>query len=208
MRTVYASYTKRARRVPSVILVRRGRGRLISAGLVDAFDAYDARDSANVRKNGFELAAVDDFEAGVDAGVIVIRAALEIANIRAGAADDSGNFRKQAGAVLGANGQLNRERGGGLPAPFDGDAALGFVEQILHVGAKLGVNRDAAAPRDITRDVVAGNRIAALGAKHEQAVVALDDERRVAHAKHAFDGLDDSRLGIVRVSVRRLRAFT
>src|SRR5260221_5428909 len=207
MRTVYASYTKRATRVPWAIPVRRGRGSLIIAGLVDALDADDSGDFTNVGEDSFKLAAIDNFEAGIDTGVIVIRAAFEIANIRAGSADDSGNVRKQACAVLGANGELNRERGGGLPAPLDGDTTLSFVEQILHVGAELGVNRDAAAPRDITRDVIARNRIAALGTKNEQAIVTFDDKRRVAHAKYAFDGFDDSRLGVVGVRVRRLRAF-
>jgi len=101
------------------------------------------------------------------------------------------------------NGELNRERRGGFPAPFDGDAAFRFVHQILDVRAKFSVNRDAATACDVTGDVVAGNRIATLRTKDEQPVVAFDDERRFAHAKHALNGLDDGRLCIVGGRIRR-----
>jgi hypothetical protein len=60
--------------------------------LVDAFDAVDALDAAYAGEDGFELAAVGDFEAGVDAGVLAIGAAFEHADVGAGAADHRSNF--------------------------------------------------------------------------------------------------------------------
>ena len=153
------------------------------------------------------MAAVDDFQAGVNPRVIAIRPAFQVSNIRASTADDCSDFGEQTGAIFGMNGELNRERRGGLPAPFDGDAAFRFVHQILDVRTKFGVNRDAATARDVTGDVVAGNRIATLRAKDEQPVVTFDDERRFAHAEHTLNGLDDGRLCIVGGRVRRLRAF-
>ena len=48
-------------------VVRVGIAALVC--FVDAFDAVDGGDFADIDENGFELAAVDDFEAGVDARV-------------------------------------------------------------------------------------------------------------------------------------------
>src|SRR5713226_5650782 len=120
---------------------------MLVAGLVDTFDAVDARNFADIDKNGFELALVGDFKIGVDAGVGTVGAAFEIVNVGAGAADDGSNFREQSGAVLGANGKLHGEGCGALAAPLDGDAALGLIEQILNVRAQARVHGDAAAAR-------------------------------------------------------------
>ena len=49
--------------------------------LEGALDAVDALDAANVGENGFELALVGDFEAGFDAGVLLVWPAFEHANI-------------------------------------------------------------------------------------------------------------------------------
>jgi len=49
--------------------------------LVNAFDAEDAGHFSNVGENSFELAAVDNFQAGFDAGILAIGAALETSNV-------------------------------------------------------------------------------------------------------------------------------
>src|SRR5216683_6623020 len=89
------------------------------------------------------------------------------------------------------------EEGGTVrTAPLDGDAALGLIQQILHVGTRARVYGNAATPRDVPDDVVAGNRIATLGAVDQQVPVALDDQRCIAKTKHALDGLDQGRFGV------------
>src|SRR5271154_4090366 len=150
----------------------RGRGSGGRRGLnpVDAFDAENAGDSADVGANGFELAAVDNFQAGRDARILMVGAAFDRSDVRAGAADDGGNFREKAGAGLGANGEFDGKGGRAGTAPFDGDAALGLIEKILHIGAGARVHSNPAATRDVAHDFVAGNGIAAFGAVDEQIV--------------------------------------
>ena len=53
----------------------------VAGGLVDTFDAEDAGNLADVGENCLELAAINDFEAGVNASVGTIRLAFEIADI-------------------------------------------------------------------------------------------------------------------------------
>src|SRR5579885_720316 len=165
-----------------------------SVGLVDALDAEDAGDFADIEEDGFELAAVRDFEIGVNARVAAVGAAFEFVNIGAGSADDGSDLREEAGAVEREDGETHRERGGGGAAPLDGDAALGLIEEILHVGAEAGVDGDAPAARDVADNFVTGNGIAALGAIDEQVVMALDHQGSFAKAKHAFDRGDNGRL--------------
>lgn len=49
--------------------------------LEGAVDAVDALDAANVCENGLELALVGNFEAGFDAGVLLVRPAFESADV-------------------------------------------------------------------------------------------------------------------------------
>jgi hypothetical protein len=49
--------------------------------LVDAFDAKDSVDAADIGNDRFELALVLNFEAGFDARVLAVRAALQGADI-------------------------------------------------------------------------------------------------------------------------------
>jgi len=68
---------------------RQGKAKL---DLVDALDAEDAGDFPDVSENVFELAAVDDFEAGFDAGILAVGPAFEAADVGTGAADHRGDF--------------------------------------------------------------------------------------------------------------------
>src|SRR5258706_2316433 len=166
------------------------------AGLVDAFDAEDAGNFADIDEDGFELALIGNFEIGVNAGISAIRAAFEIVNVGTGSADDGGDFGEKAGAIARADGELDRESGFGAAAPLDGDAAFGLVHEVLHVGTRTRVHGDAATTGDIADDFVARNGVAALGAVNEQVVVAFDDERSFAETEHALDGLDQGGLGV------------
>src|SRR5712692_6107406 len=166
------------------------------AGLVDAFDAENAGNFADIDEDGFELPAVGDLQIGVNAGVGAIGTALEVVNIGTGSADDGGDFGKQAGAVASSDSELDGKLGFGAAAPLDGDAAFSLIHQILNVGAQASVHGNAAAAGDVADNFVAGNGIAALGAVNEQVAVALNDERRIAETQHALDGLDERRLGV------------
>ena len=143
--------------------------------LVDALDAEDTGYFSNVGENRFELAAIDNFEAGFDAGILTVGAALETADIGARSADDRGDFRQKSGAVLCTDGELHRESRGAFAAPLDSNAAFGLVHEVLHVWASAGVHGNATAARDVADDVVAGNRIAAFCAIDKQVVVAFYD---------------------------------
>ncbi len=81
------------------------------AGLVDAFDAENAGDFFNVDEDGFELALIRDFQVGVNARVGAIGAAFEVVNVGTGSADDSRDLGEKAGAVAGADGELDGEGG-------------------------------------------------------------------------------------------------
>src|SRR5437762_10634498 len=104
------------------------------AGLVDAFDAENTGNLADIDENGFELAPVGNFDVGVNARVGAFGTALEVVNVRTGSADDSCDVSKQTGAVPRADGELDGKFGFGSAAPLDGDAAFGLVHEILHVG--------------------------------------------------------------------------
>src|SRR3984893_887481 len=179
---------RRARRPPA--------DKELLAGLVDPLDAVYAGNLANVEENGFQLALVRYFQIGIDARIQFVGAAFQAAYVRAGSADDRGNFRKQPGTILGAYGELHRECGLASAAPFDGDTPLRLVHEVLHLGAHAGVHGDATAARDVADDFVAGDGVAALGAVNKQVVVALDDQRSFAEPQYALDGLDQGGLGI------------
>ena len=75
---------------------------LLLAGLVDAFDAENAGNFADIDENGFELAPVRNFEVSVNArvGAGAIGTAFEVVNVGTGSADDGGDVGKKTGATL------------------------------------------------------------------------------------------------------------
>src|SRR6266852_4521942 len=166
------------------------------AGLVDAFDAENAGNFADIDEDSFQLTAVGDFQIGVNAGVGAVGTAFEVVNVGASSADDGGDFGKQAGAVACAGGELDGEGGFGAAAPLDGDAAFGLVHEILDVGTRASVHGDTAAARDVADNFVAGNGIAAFGAVNEQVVVTFNNQGRFAEAQHALYCFNESGLGV------------
>src|SRR6266481_10075485 len=117
------------------------------AGLVNAFDAEDSGNLANIDEDGFELALVGDLEIGVNARIGAVGPAFKIVNVGACSADDGSDFRKKTGTIARADGELNRKSGFGA-APLNGDAAFGLVHEVLDVGTSTRVHGDAAAARD------------------------------------------------------------
>src|SRR5271169_5223998 len=69
-----------------VIPGRKDRCEKQESDLVNAFYPVDAGNFSDVGENGFELAAIDNFEARFNTGVLLVGAALEISNIGACAA--------------------------------------------------------------------------------------------------------------------------
>src|SRR5229473_7722409 len=153
------------------------------ARLVDAFDAEDAGNFADIDEDGFELSLIGNFQIGVNARIGAVGPAFEIVNVGTGSADDGSDFRKKTGTIARANGELNRKSSFGA-APLNGDAAFGLVHEVLNVGTSSRMHRDAAAARDVADDFVTGNGVATLGAVNEQVVVTFNDERRFAEAEH------------------------
>ncbi len=89
------------------------------------------------------------------------------------------NLVQHARAILGVDHHLHRERLRFAARPFDVDLALHFVHQVLHIGAVDRMHRDALAARHVADDRFAADRIAALGAIHQQIVDALDLDDQV-----------------------------
>src|SRR3984893_5810317 len=178
-----------------------------SAGLVDTLYTVHAGHCADIGEDGLELAAIGDFQAGVDARIRTVRAAFQAVNVGARAADYGGNLSQKAGAIAGADHELHLEGGGSCPTPLDGDAAFRLIQEILDIRTRASMNRDATPARDVTDDVVAGNRIAALRAIHEKIVIALHDQRGFAKAEHALYGFDECGLCVFRRRLSGLRGI-
>ncbi len=106
---------------------------------------------------------------GADVGVLV--------------ADDGGYFLQHPSAIVAVDGESHRIR---LlrsilvfrsARPFDSDAAVGLVKQVLHVGTAARMDGYALAARDVADDFLAADGIATSRAIDQQLVLAFDDER-------------------------------
>src|SRR4029077_1932549 len=150
-------------------------------------------DSLDVGEDALELFAVGNVQGHHDQGMQRLAGAFEMADVGGGAADGAGHLGENAGAILGAYAQVHRESGLGGAGPFDGDAALGFVEKIANVGAGGGVHGHAAAAGDVADDLIAGDGVAALGAMNHQVVVAANEDGGIVEAEHALDGGNELR---------------
>src|SRR5437660_10590087 len=98
------------------------------AGLVDAFDAENPGNFFDICKDSFELSLIGDFKVGVDARVGAVGAAFQVVNVGAGAADNAGDVRQQAGAIERATGELDGYSGFGAVVTLDGDVLLAFIQ--------------------------------------------------------------------------------
>src|SRR6201987_2934953 len=130
--------------------------------IVNAFDIENSRNALDGAQDALELLAVVNIQRNFHPRVQRFAAALKRADVRARIADRAGDAGENAGTVLGENPQAYRKRGLRGAGPFDRNAALDFIEKILHVGAALAMHRDAAPARHVTNNVVARNRRAAF----------------------------------------------
>ena len=117
-------------------------------------------------------------------GLVVEGPHLGIPDVGAHARQHGGDGGEQAGPVLHLDVQADVV--GGLPArfrlvPLHRDAALRVVEEVLHVGAALGVDGNPLAAGDVAHDGLTHDRVAALGPVDEEVVVALDLDPLPAH---------------------------
>ena len=149
------------------------------------------------------------------------RLGLDRADVRAVLGDDGGEFLEQTGAVIADDDQAHRIRGGlgrvlgivrGAGGPLHIDAAVGLIEQVLHVGTTAGVDRDALAAGDVADDLLAADGVATSRAVDQQIVLAFNLQRLRALAEEdALDGLrhvaervaDGARLGLLVIGGQR-----
>src|SRR5260370_8470278 len=66
-----------------------------SSDLVDTLHIIHAGDFADIGEDGLELAAIGDFQAGVDARVRAIRSAFQAVDVGSGAADYGGKITQK-----------------------------------------------------------------------------------------------------------------
>src|SRR5580704_1180554 len=164
--------TRRKDRVTSPCPLRATN---FSLRLIDAFNAVYTCDFANTGQDGLELAAIDDFEIDVNLRVQAVRTAFEIMNVAARVAEDRGDIGQQTGTVLRANNQMDEKFSLTWSSPLNGDAALGLVQQVLHVRTRTSVHCDSSPARNIANNIVTRDRIAALGTIDEQVIVSFHD---------------------------------
>src|SRR3954454_8014382 len=113
---------------------------------------------------------------------ILAGARVDAADIGTVVADDGGQVLQHARPIVAVD---NHPNGIGLlPSafvrvfrPLDGDAAIGLVEQVLHIRTPPRVDGDAAAASDIADDLFAANGIATSRAIDQQIVLPLHFER-------------------------------
>src|SRR5690242_8367792 len=140
--------------------------------IVHALDIEHAGNTFNASENVLQLLAVPHIESDFDPCANIFSTTFKSPNVGARFADDASDGSEHSGPVFGDDAQSHREfsmRGAG---PLDGDPPVGLVQQVFNVGAVLAVDGDPSAAGDVADDVVAGNRIAALGAIDHQVVVA------------------------------------
>src|SRR5690242_16622825 len=133
---------RRISKAPSAKTAAEGLKRR-SSDLVDALYIKHAGDFADIGEDGLELAAIGNFQAGVDARVGAIGSAFQAVDVGSGAADYRGNLSQEAGAIAGADHELHLERDSACAAPLDGDPALRLIQQILDVRTRAGMDGDS-----------------------------------------------------------------
>src|SRR5260370_14410314 len=102
-----------------------------SSDLVDTLHIIHAGDSADIGEDGLELAAIGDFQAGVDARVRAIRSAFQAVDVGSGAADYGGNISQKARPNRGAAQKLPPGRRKAPGPPPHRRCAARFVPSIF-----------------------------------------------------------------------------
>ena len=153
-------------------------------GLLRTLDGADAGDAADAENHAVEVMHVFSFDDKLDDGFVVFCFAdVDITNVGVVVGNHGREFFEHAGAVVAEDRDFNRvalRAAGGLVTntrPLDGDAAIAFVEQVLHVWATARMHSDALAARDVADDLFTANGIATSRAIDEQVVLAFNLER-------------------------------
>ena len=149
-----------------------------------AVDFADAGDLAEVQDEFVEVADVDGFYDKVDDGITVwCGFGVDGANVGAIVGDDGCEFFEDAGAVFAEDGEADgvgvglggpRILGIGESGPFDLDAAVGFVEEVLNVRTAASVDGDALAAGYITDDLFTTDGITTASAVDKEVILAFD----------------------------------
>ena len=140
--------------------IETGSGQGQPSNLEEAFNSEDAGYLSDIRHDVFQMLAIGNFQRQVNAGMQIVRVAGESADVRTSVADYAGDIGEHSWPVLRANQQVDGiDRSGGA-SPFDIDLSFHLIQQILNVWTGFGMNSDAAAARDVSHDVISGDRIA------------------------------------------------
>ena len=150
-----------------------------------SFHIPDAGDAPHGRNQLFELLLILHIDSHLDERVpcrIEFSLGFQTPNIRALIGKNRRDLVQQAGAIVCMNYQFYRERGRRRAFPGHIDLALRLIEQVLHIGAELGVYGHAFAAGHVAHDGLSANRIAALGAINHQIVHPAHLDHAVAFA--------------------------
>src|ERR1035437_209597 len=165
-----------------------------------------AGDAAKAEDHAVEVAQVFGFGNQFDDGfAVLVLADIDAADVGVVVGDNGDQFLQHAHAVVAGDGDLDRValRPAGVLAahagPFDIDAAVALVEQVLHVGTTARMDGHALAASDVADDLFAANGVATSGAVDQHVVLAFNLERiragqvqlahRVGHGRRGA-GLD------------------
>src|SRR5258708_1131745 len=125
-----------------------------------------------------------DINHHVNSRLTVGGAGLDVADIGVVVTDHGCELFQHSRAVVAKNSQLYRISGATLDyvalgrlRPFHGDAPVGLIHQIIHVGAAHRMDGHTFAAGDITNNLFASNWIAAACAINQKIVITFDLDR-------------------------------
>src|SRR6202162_448869 len=138
---------------------------------------------------------VGDFEDYVHAGLAILAAGFDVADVGVGIADKGGDLFEHAEAVVAEKRDfygIGNRLAVFVARPEHVDAAVGFVEKIGDVGTVDGVDGNAFTAGDIADDGLAANGVATLGTINEKVAgpsdydgVAVSAENSAHHTRNA-----------------------
>src|SRR5271156_1670406 len=150
----------------------------------------DAGDLADSVHDFLEVFEVGDFEDYVYAGLAVLAAGFDVADVGVGVADYGSDLFQHAEAIVTEKREFYGI-GNGLAVfvagPENVDAAFGFVEKISEVGTVNGVDGYAFAAGDVADDGLASDRITTFGAIDEQVALSANYDGIAVAAEDAAD---------------------
>src|SRR6266566_256022 len=114
---------------------------------------------------------VHDFQDYIYAGLAVLAASFDVADVGVGVADEGGDLFEHAEAVVAEKRDfygIGNRLAVFVAGPEHVDAAVGFVEKISDVGTVDGVDRNAFPAGDVSDDGLAANGVATLGTINEK----------------------------------------